>query len=684
MTRRDTIEDVMRSSRRHGLGFWSVAYSFMVVMAFSAIPTPLYVLYQARDGFSTFMVTVIFAAYAVGVTISLFFAGHSSDWIGRRRALAPAIGLSAVAAIIFLLWPALPGLLIARVLSGFAVGVVTATATAYLLELAAAHRPDHSVRRAQTVAAAANLGGIGLGPLFAGVLAQWAPDPLHLPFEIALGALAIGIVVVALAPETHEPASPLPPYHPQRVAVPAAERSRFFAAALGGAVAFSAFGLFTALAPTFLAGTLHHPSRALAGVVPFSVFASAVVAQMLTAALPVRRLLAGGMGALVTGVLLLVLAVWIPSPSLAVFLLGGIVAGGGAGMLFKGSIATIGALAPPEARAEVLAGFFLSGYIGISVPVVAVGLLTQVLDARTALAIFAGRRGPRRPGLRPHPARCARGRPGSRDRAGASALDARAGQREPDGEARGHDDDRRDGEGRRTGRRPRRLAQRPPFRVVGPRPGGVDGPADHAAQRRARRRPHEREEEVADDQRGGDVHRPVVQDDRPREAEVRVALAQPQQHAGDREQHGEGGLDHRVRLLAGVEAALRRGLPAEPAHVVVVEALDLVEVVGQHATVAEEADEQQRRQPDDRGDEVDRLGDGTVGERVGQHGQVEDQPRAEHHEEGGGVDPVQRALGRPEAGGEPRARRDLSSRWTCRPRRRGHSHAAPSSRRRAP
>jgi MFS family permease len=390
MTDRRTMDDVMRSSRRHGLGFWAVAYSFLVVMAFSAVPTPLYVLYQARDGFSTFMVTVIFAAYAVGVVISLFFAGHSSDWLGRRRALAPAVALSGVAAIIFLVWPALPGLLIARVLSGFAVGVVTATATAYLAELAAGQRSDGSVRRAQVVAGAANIGGIGLGPLIAGFLAQWAPDPLHLPFEIMLVALAIGVVVILLSPETRTPASPRPPYRPQRVAVPASERSRFFAAALGGAVAFSAFGLFTSLAPTFLAGTLHHPSRALAGAATFAVFASAVVAQTLTAALPVRRLLIGGMGSLVTGVLLLVLAVWLPTPSLTVFLLGGVVVGAGSGLLFKGSIATIGALAPAESRAEVLAGFFLAGYIGISIPVVAVGLLTQVIDARTALAVFAG------------------------------------------------------------------------------------------------------------------------------------------------------------------------------------------------------------------------------------------------------------------------------------------------------
>jgi MFS family permease len=54
-------------------------------MAFSTVPAPLDVLYQARDQFSAFLVTVIFAAYAIGAIASLFLAGHISDWLGRRR-----------------------------------------------------------------------------------------------------------------------------------------------------------------------------------------------------------------------------------------------------------------------------------------------------------------------------------------------------------------------------------------------------------------------------------------------------------------------------------------------------------------------------------------------------------------------------------------------------------------------
>src|SRR5450755_467618 len=95
--------------RSYGRGFWIVGYVFAVTMAFSTIPAPLYVLYQARDHFGALLVTVIFSAYAVGVMASLFLTGHVSDWLGRRRMVATAVGVNMLSGIVFLAWPAVPG-----------------------------------------------------------------------------------------------------------------------------------------------------------------------------------------------------------------------------------------------------------------------------------------------------------------------------------------------------------------------------------------------------------------------------------------------------------------------------------------------------------------------------------------------------------------------------------------------
>jgi MFS family permease len=378
-----------KTQRRHGLGFWAVAYAFMVVLAYCAVPTPLYAIYAQRDGFSSFTVTVIFAAYAVGVVVSLFTVGHISDWHGRRRLVVPALLISIVSAVIFLTWRAVPGLIVARVISGLGVGAMTATATAWLSELHAAHRPQASVRRAQVVATAANLGGIGLGPLISGALAQWMGAPLTVPYLVSLGALLVALALVLASPETRERPVPMPAYRPQRVSVPPHALGRYAAAAVGAGIAFSAFGLFTSLAPAFLAGTLHRTSHALAGVTAFAVFASAVVAQTAIAGWPTRRAVGAGVAGMLAGMAVVVIAVWMPSPSLALFLLGGVLTGAGAGSLFKGVVSTVAETAVPARRAEALAGMFLAGYIGLSVPVLGLGVLTQYLTPRTSLLIFA-------------------------------------------------------------------------------------------------------------------------------------------------------------------------------------------------------------------------------------------------------------------------------------------------------
>src|SRR5258708_40292461 len=132
-------------------------------MAFPGVPAPLYVLYAARDHFGPLMITVIFAAYAVGVIASLFLAGHLSDWLGRRRMAVVAVAVNVASGVIFLLWPAVPGLLIARVVSGISVGMLTATATAFLSELDAAGRGGMPRRRAAVIATAPHLAGTGAG-----------------------------------------------------------------------------------------------------------------------------------------------------------------------------------------------------------------------------------------------------------------------------------------------------------------------------------------------------------------------------------------------------------------------------------------------------------------------------------------------------------------------------------------
>jgi MFS family permease len=370
---------------RYNMGFWLGAAAFAVIMASSAVSTPIYALYERRDHFGPITVTLVYAVYALGVIASLLLGGHVSDWLGRRRVLGWAMAVDIASMAVFTAWQGVPGLVIARVICGVAVGLASATATSYLVELnAGSGRGDR--QRADTVGTAANLGGIGMGPLSAGLLVAFAPTPLRLSYIVFGGLIIVLLVGLALAPETVTRPDPIPAYRPQRIAVPAAHRGKFFAAALTGLSAFAVFGVFNSLVPAFLAGTLHEESAAVAGAVAFAAFAGAAIAQIAQFRATSRQLLRRGVPTVVAGLALLAGGMWLPS--LAMFACGGVLCGAGAGTVFKGAIMAAAGTAPPASRAEVMAGFFTGAYVGLSIPVIGLGIATAYLQARVVMLAF--------------------------------------------------------------------------------------------------------------------------------------------------------------------------------------------------------------------------------------------------------------------------------------------------------
>jgi MFS family permease len=182
------------------VAFWGVAFGFATITAFSTAPSALYGFYQRQEGFSSLTITFVYAAYAVGIVVSLVLVGHLSDWYGRRTLLVPGLTFGIAAAVIFMTSKSLPALLVARVLTGVAVGASGATATAYLADLDCSS-DDATSRRARIVATICNIGGLGLGALLSGVLARCVSHPLTVSYAVVLGLLAVGVVVVVVSPK---------------------------------------------------------------------------------------------------------------------------------------------------------------------------------------------------------------------------------------------------------------------------------------------------------------------------------------------------------------------------------------------------------------------------------------------------------------------------------------------------
>jgi len=370
-----------------GAGFWAVAFAFLVLTAFSTAPSALYGLYAEQQHLSSLTLTIVYAVYSVGVVASLLLAGHVSDWYGRRAVLIPGLVLAGVAAVVFIAWTSLAGLLVARVLTGIALGAAVATATAYIADLDAG--PDGAVtRRSGIVATVANIGGLALGPLIAGVLAQYAPAGLTLPYVVLLAALVVATAAVVASPEGREPVHPRPGYRPQRMRAPAHARGRFIAATTGAFLIFAVGGLFAGLAGAFLAGPLHHPSAALTGFAILLNFGAGVLVQATTTRWEAPTLIAAGLPPTIIGLIILVASAWTSPASLALFLIGGAVLGAGGGAILRGSLTVVIASAGAGDRAGALATFFTAAYVGLALPVLGLGIALQFLSPRVTLLIF--------------------------------------------------------------------------------------------------------------------------------------------------------------------------------------------------------------------------------------------------------------------------------------------------------
>jgi len=155
-------------------------------------------------------------------------------------------------------------------------------------------------------------------------------------------------------------------------------------------VAFAANGLFAGLSGLFLATTLHRPSHALAGATLFVVFSAGVVSQLATAGLRASRVFALGTISMLVGLVLLVTAVRLSTPSLALFLISGALIGAGAGAVFKGTTGLVLDGTAPENRVAMTAELLIALFVGLSVPVVGAGVaLDQGASAPNTVLGFA-------------------------------------------------------------------------------------------------------------------------------------------------------------------------------------------------------------------------------------------------------------------------------------------------------
>jgi MFS family permease len=353
----------------------AASYAFAVVMLGVTLPTPLYPLYQHALGFSTLVTTAIYAAYSAVVMITLVLFGGGSDHYGRRPVLLAGLACSAASAACFAAKIGLPEIFTGRILSGLSAGLFTGTATAYVIELA----PRARRGQATLLAAAANIGGIGAGPLLAGLTSQYLPAPLRTAYGVDLALVAIGILLLARLPETATSLDHRLGLRP-RLGIPKPARVMFARAAIAGGAGYAMIGYFLAVIPSTLQTQFTQHNHAVTGVVICLLFAASLAGQIAVPALGNERALAAGCLVLIAGMGLLAAA--LAESSLGLLTAGAVIAGAGQGLSFRGGLALVRALSPQQQAGRVASTFFVVLYAAISTAVIGIGIAAETFGLR--------------------------------------------------------------------------------------------------------------------------------------------------------------------------------------------------------------------------------------------------------------------------------------------------------------
>jgi MFS family permease len=202
-----------RERARDRRAFAAAAIALFVLFLGNNMPSALYGLFRAAFGFSALTQTLLYSVAVAVILVGLLIFGPLSDVTGRRVLVAAGLVVFGVGDTLFAVAHGTGWLYAARVAQGLGMGLATAAASATLGDTSGGYSADEV--RAQHIAGLTGTvcitGGLAVGPLLAGGLAQYAPAPRQLSFYVHLG-----MVVVALAMAWALPGRPAPSPPPSR------------------------------------------------------------------------------------------------------------------------------------------------------------------------------------------------------------------------------------------------------------------------------------------------------------------------------------------------------------------------------------------------------------------------------------------------------------------------------------
>ena len=358
----------------------------ITVSAVSAAPTPIYRFYRETLGLTPFMITLIFAVYAFTMIAAFLTIARLSDYVGRKPMIGLALGLNALALLLFFVAESAAMLIAARAVQGVATGVALATLGAVIVDTAPGW--------AATLNSVTAFLGLALGALISGVFVAFAPWPTHLVYAALLGVTLAEIIILAWVAETtsRKPGawSGIRP----KLTVPAAAAAamaRLFPLTLS---AWALGGFYLSLMPSLVIEATGIRSPLVGAAVVSALMVSGGFSSFATRALDAGKTVRLSAALLAAGVIFTVFA--IAAGSAAGMFFGTVVTGLGFGASYGASLRVLLPLASTHERAGLLSAYFVESYLAFALAAIAAGLaaprfglVTTALFYGSALALSA-------------------------------------------------------------------------------------------------------------------------------------------------------------------------------------------------------------------------------------------------------------------------------------------------------
>jgi MFS family permease len=369
----------VRGAAAHGgRRFWLAGALLALGLASATAPSILYRRYQAEWGFSSGVLTAIFAVYSLAVILALWLTGSASDGGRRKPYVLISLALFAVSMVLFAVAQGVAWLVVARIVQGLGMGVGLSALGGMLLDL----RPQ---RQGAFVNQAAPNVGMIIGALGAGVLVDYGPEPSVVVYVTLLVAFLAAIPPILRLPEPAR-AGPRRLVVLSRIALPAGRHREFWLMSLGAIATWAVGGFYLSLGPTVSAQVLGSDSYTVNGITIAILGAAGLLAQVLCYGWSFRREMVVGAVLLDLGIAGVLGSLW--STSAVLFFSGSVVLSFGWGLTAIGSFRSVVALAEPARSAEVVAAVYAVSYLAFSIPSVLAGYAAEPFGLRGTMLVF--------------------------------------------------------------------------------------------------------------------------------------------------------------------------------------------------------------------------------------------------------------------------------------------------------